>query len=277
MLDVHVCPRAHRLCKYEHARHSGAHRQVQDGRTWACHHTPAGHLALAVVEASRQRQSGRTSYPSMSASMSSMSCRRALVHAHARSHSRIPSLTISLHRQPKQQRAGRLQTGLQTATHAVCESCSSRPPVHCCYCAAVEHPAVAARPAQAQSTGMLEVKNSLLRGLLLLYWPLCIARMASWRRLRAHAVLLPSSMAGRAGANSCHVRWGTRFVASHRPAVHVHVLYRSRLVHLYQRPLGTHAHVKDWSAAATAVPLPGLKSDLRACCIRASFKEPACM
>ena len=179
----------------------------------------------------------------------SMSCRRALVHAHAPSHSRIPSLTILLHRQPKQQCAGRLQTGLQTATHAVCESCRYRPPGQCCYCAMVEQPAVAARPARARSTGMLEVKNSLFRGLLL-YWPLCIAHMASWRRLRAHAVRLRSSMAGRVGANSCHVRWGDAF----RRVLSSCSTGACIQVYLYQWPLGTHAHVKDWSAAATAVP-----------------------
>lgn len=73
----------------------------------------------------------------MSASMS-MSCRRALVHAHALVTQPYPPLASVLHRQPKQQRVGRLQTGLQTATHAVCERCSSRPPVQCCYCAPVE-------------------------------------------------------------------------------------------------------------------------------------------
>ena len=110
----------------------------------------------------------------MSASMS-MSCRRHSC-THTPRHTAVsPLLRTPSTANQRSNTLGGCRTALQTATHAVCERCSSRPPVQCCYCALVEprpeQPAVAARPARAPRTGMLEVKNSLLR-VLLLYRPL---------------------------------------------------------------------------------------------------------
>lgn len=75
--------------------------------------------------------------------------------------------------------------------------------------------------------------------------------MASWRRLRAHAVLLASSMAGQVGANSCHVRWGTRFVAS--------CMYPSTK---YTCTRGRWDRCAPVKGAATNLPRPGPVSDL---------------